>query len=56
MIIEYKVMKEQAIWLSEKNIPRKGSGKCKDSMGRVCEGIQGIVNIKTIEKPIEKHR
>ena len=56
MIIEHKVLKEQATWLSEKNIPRKGSGKCKGSMGRVCEGIQGIANIKTIEKPIEKHR
>lgn len=50
MIIEHKVLKEQAIWLSEKNIPRKGSRKCKGSMGRVCEGIQGIVNIKTIVK------
>lgn len=36
-----------AIWEEHS---KKRKQKCKGSMGRVCEGIQGRVNIKTVVK------
>lgn len=53
----YKDIKEQARWTSEKNIPRKGSSRCKGPMGGVCEGVQGTEDRENIIKDdIDKTR
>lgn len=45
---DHKGRKEQAIWISEKIIPRKGSSKCKGLVcvggRRVCEAVSGTAN------------
>lgn len=47
---EHRDTKERAVGLSEKNMPREQSTKCKGPLGIVCKGIQETTNTENIVK------